>query len=142
MDARRFNAAGRDASLGDNRTHRLIDLAQLKPQLSDFAAVVPGVDQRLQPPRRDDAGVHIDLGVRVDQGLITFDHDGLEERNGGDRGGHALDEVDAVRLCPAFEDLPVGCFGDVLDWEMPPAVVTTESIVTRSHLSSLVLWFP
>ena len=38
---------------------------------SDFAAVVPGIDQRLQPTRRDDAGVHINLGVRVDKGLIT-----------------------------------------------------------------------
>ena len=102
-------------------------------------AVVPGIDQRLQPSRRDDAGVDIDLGVRVDQGLIAFHHDGLEERNGRERGGHALDEVDTVRLRPALQDLPVCGFGDVLDWECRTQWLRTESIVTRSHLSSSAL---
>src|SRR6185312_4485127 len=77
-----------------------------------------------QPTRCDDAGVDIDLGVRVDQGLVPLDHDGFEECQRGDRGGHALAEVDAVRLRPAFEDLPVRGFGDVLDWKVPPAVVS------------------
>ena len=35
-----------------------------------------------------------------------------------------LGEVDAVLLRPAFEDFPVGRFGDVLDWEVAPAVVS------------------
>ena len=56
----------------DNRTHRLIDLAQLTFNSDFVPAVVPGIDQRLQPTRRDDAGVHIDPGVRVDQGLIAL----------------------------------------------------------------------
>src|SRR6476661_8559472 len=50
--------------------------------LGDIDAVVPGPDHGLEPTRRDDAGVHIDPGVRVDKGLITFHHERLEERNG------------------------------------------------------------
>jgi len=99
------------------------NLAELKIQLSDFAVVVPGVDQRLQPTRHDDAGVHIDLGVRVDKCLVTFDHHRFVKRDGRDRGGHALGEVDAVRLCPAFEDLSVARFGDALNREVTPSLV-------------------
>ena len=89
--------------------------------LGDIDAVVPGPDHGLEPTRRDDAGVHIDPGVRIDK-VLTSDHDRLEERNGRERGGHTLDEVDAVLPSPAFEDVPVGRFGDALDWKMPPAV--------------------
>src|SRR6476620_96142 len=61
----------------------------------------PRPDHGLEPTRRDDAGVHIDPGVRVDKGLITFHHERLEERNGRERGGHTLDEVDSVPPEPA-----------------------------------------
>jgi hypothetical protein len=44
----------------DNRTHRLTDLPHLDSHLGDIDAVVPGPDHRLEPTRRDDAGVHID----------------------------------------------------------------------------------
>jgi hypothetical protein len=101
---------------------RVADLVHLNLHYQQIVAVVPGIDQRLQPTRRDDAGVHIDPGVRVDKVPITSDHDRLEERNGRERGGHTLDEVDAVLPSPAFEDVPVGRFGDALDWKMPPAV--------------------
>ena len=49
--------------------------------LGDIDAVVPGPDHGLEPTRRDDAGVQIDPGVRVDKGLITFHRERLEERN-------------------------------------------------------------
>src|SRR5882724_7409601 len=51
------------------------------PHLGDIDAVVPGPGHGLEPTRRDDARVHIDPGVRVDKGLITFHHERLEERN-------------------------------------------------------------
>src|SRR6267378_416273 len=49
--------------------------------LGDIDAVVPGPGHGLEPTRRDDADVHIDPGVRVDKGLITFHHERLEEGN-------------------------------------------------------------
>ena len=58
--------------LRDNRKHRITELAQPDPHHQQITAVVPGIDQRLQPTRRDHARVDIDLGVRVDKGLITF----------------------------------------------------------------------
>src|ERR1700722_7688717 len=66
------------------------------------------LDQRLQPTGGDHAGVDVDLGVRIDQGFIALGHDRLEEGHRGDRGGHALDEVDAVFLRPPLKNPPVG----------------------------------
>ena len=51
---------------------RVADLVHLNLHHQQVVAAVPGIDQRLQPTRRDDAGVHIDPGVRVDKVLITF----------------------------------------------------------------------
>jgi hypothetical protein len=83
--------------------------------LGDIDAVVPRPDHGLEPTRRDDAGVHIDPGVRVDKGLITFHHERLEERNGRERGGHTLDEVDGVLPSPAVP----GCRGR---WPWRPGI--------------------
>ena len=55
-------------------------------------------------------------------------HDDLEEGQGCERGSRPVDEVDAVRLCPAFEDLSVGCFGDVLDWKVARAVELRDGV--------------
>ena len=71
----------------------------------------------------DHAGVHVDLGARIDKGLIALHHDGLVEGHRGDRGGHALDEVDAVLLRPPLEDAAVGGLRDVLHGKVPPGVV-------------------
>jgi hypothetical protein len=55
--------------------------------------------------------------------LAAFDHDRFEERQWGDRGGHALYEVNCRSPCPALRGSPCTWPGDVLDWEMPPAVI-------------------
>src|SRR6185312_11405939 len=65
--------------LGHGRLDRCADRGHLDLHHQQLMVVVPGVNQRLQPARRHNAGVHIDLAVRVDQGLITFHHDGFEE---------------------------------------------------------------
>ena len=49
-------------------------------------------------------------------------HDDLEEGQGCERGSRPVDEVDAVLPSPAFEDLSVGCFGDVLHGKVARAV--------------------
>src|SRR6476660_4624474 len=81
--------------------------------LGDIDAVVPGSDHGLEPTRRDDAGVHIEPSVRVAKGLITFHHERLEERNGRERGGNTLDEVDSVLPSPPFQDVAIGALGDL-----------------------------
>jgi len=66
-----------------------------------------GIDQGLEPPSRDYAGAHIHFGVGIDKSLIAVDHHGLVERHWGDRGGHALDEVDAILLRPRGDELSI-----------------------------------
>jgi hypothetical protein len=102
--------------------------------LGDIDAVVPGPDHGLEPTRRDDAGVHIDPGVRVDKGLITFHHERLEERNGRERGGHTLDEVDGVLPSPPFQDVALGGLGDLASAShrrVEPSMSVNKNVLTR-----------
>ena len=47
-----------------------------------------------------------------------------KEGQWGDRGSHALDEVDAVVLSPTLQDLAVGGAGHLLNREVASSVVT------------------
>ena len=93
----------------------------------------PRPDHGLEPTRRDDAGVHIDPGVRVDKGLITFHHERLEERNGRERGGQTLDEVDGVLPSPPFQDVAVGGLGDLASAShrrVEPSISVNKNVTT------------
>ena len=93
----------------------------------------PRPDHGLEPTRRDDAGVHIDPGVRVDKGLITFHHERLEERDGHKRGGHTLDEVDGVLPSPPFQDVAVGGLGDLASAShrrVEPSISVNKNVTT------------
>jgi hypothetical protein len=94
-------------------------MAELKPHLEQIRLVCAGIDQGLEPPGRDHAGVHVNLRVWVDQRLVAVHHDRFEKRHRGDRSCHPLHEVDLVLFGPPLPDLSVRCPGDLLDGEVP-----------------------
>jgi hypothetical protein len=59
----------------------------------------------------------------IDKGLVALHHDGFQDGQWGDRGGHALDEVDAVFFSPTLQDLAVGGAGYLLNSEVAIGVV-------------------
>ena len=81
--------------------------------LGDIDAVVPEPDHGLEPTHRDDAGVHIDPGVRVDKGLTTFTMNFSKNAMGVSAVSTSLDEVDGVLPSPPFQDVAVGGHGDL-----------------------------
>jgi len=57
-------------------------------------------------------------------GVRPLHHDGFQDGQWGDRGGHPVDEVDAVFFSPTLQDLAVGGAGHLLNREAPSGVVT------------------
>ena len=64
------------------------------------------------------AGLHTDLSAVVHQGAERLVHHDLVERQRCERGGYALDEIDAVLLSAAFDDVAVSGFSDALRRKM------------------------
>jgi hypothetical protein len=48
-------------------------------------------------------------------GVRPLHHDGFQDGQWGDRGGHPVDEVDAVFFSPTLQDLAVGGAGHLLN---------------------------
>ena len=109
--------------LRDNRTHRLIDPAQLNPQLEDFGAPLTPIEDGLQLPGGSQPGLHTDLGAIIHQGAERLVHHDLVERERRERNGDAFNEVDLILASPPLQDLPVGCPRDLLDGEVSRCVV-------------------
>src|SRR6185295_19418798 len=64
-----------------------------------------------------------DGSVLIDKGLVALHHDGFKDGQWGDRGRHTLDEIDAVFLCPALQNLAVGGTDHLLNREVASGVV-------------------
>jgi hypothetical protein len=55
--------------LGHAGVDRVDDATHLHPEVGDAGTAGPGFNERLQPSGGDHAGVHINLGARIDKGL-------------------------------------------------------------------------
>ena len=75
----------RPQRLGHRGANRRDDPVLPHHDVDDVGLSRPGVEKRLEPTGSDHGGVHIHLGVRIDQGLIALHHDGLVERHRGNR---------------------------------------------------------
>jgi hypothetical protein len=73
------------------------------------------------------------------RGLTTFHHERLEERNGRERGGHTLDEVDGVLPSPPFQNVAVGGLGDLASAShrrVEPSMSVNKNVTTPEGAAS------
>jgi hypothetical protein len=67
------------------------------------------------------------------RGLTTFHHDRLEERNGCERCGHTLDQVDGVLPSRPFQDVAVGGLADLASAshrQVEPSMSVNKNVTT------------